>query len=245
MKRFLFLLVLIPLLLLVLAGAEEPAPQENELIFESEHIRGVYLYVGRQQSGEALPMILWLGSGSPWLPEPEKTALPRCLEAGVTEPRCIVISPWPAENAGPQDITAEELAHLYDAALESLPVDPDRVSIAAWGAGVEPAAEFAVTYPEKLSAVCLISCYPYQWYGREGLLSMPVELLAGADEVTAQGQWQICQRIRDAGGDCHFHRLSGYGHEVGDQIFADETLRLTEWLMAQTRGQLRSGDIFR
>jgi len=190
--------------------------------YKSRNLKGAYLYVPEAVIGP-LPLVVWLTGGNDGAQLPLRFSLGKMLDEGKLTPNCAVLMPAAGYGRNYTTMDGKELVNLIDWAATKARFDTGNMNICGWSLGADAAAILTNDIPMFFARVCLISNYPKEWDGKE-----PVEdyrILVGAREKSAKRDWGIYP----------VERIDGYGHEIGDRIWADEKNSPLDWLIGKEK----------
>lgn len=199
--------------------------------YKTRNLKGAYLFLP-EEVGEPMPLVIWLTGGNDGAQLPLRFSLGKLLDTGRIKPPCAVLLPAASYGHNYTTMNREELLDLMCLAGEYAEIDYRNVSICGWSLGADAAAILAKQLPDLFDRICLISNYPKAW--DDFVPNVPVLILVGAKEKSADRDWlSILERMPTAS----LLIAENYGHEIGEQIWAEEGAWLIRWLTADGGGR--------
>lgn len=182
--------------------------------FKSENLKGAYLYVPDSFAGP-LPLVVWLTGGNDGAQLPLRFSLGKYLDRGVLAPDCAVLMPAAGYGKNYSYSNQYEMSLLVGKCQEYARLNLHNVGLCGWSLGAEAAELFVEQSPNFYSRLCLIS------NGGAYKPKIPTRVLVGEKEKSAKRNWPDWFAVEV---------IPGYGHEIGEKIWLDESIDLLDWL---------------
>ena len=187
----------------------------------------MFLYVP-EEATKPVPLVIWLTGGNGESQYPLHNSLGKLLKEGKILPDCAVLIPATSGGHNYTAMTGNQLVELVILAGEYVSLNYENISICGWGLGALAAGKLVEEAPELFDRVCVISNVPPNW---ESIVpTIPVLFLVGAGESSANRDWL---RILGEMPMASLLIAENYGHEIGEQIWANEGAWLFRWLTAE------------
>lgn len=195
--------------------------------YRARNLRGVFLYVPEEAS-KPVPLVIWLTGGNGESQYPLHNSLGKLLKEGKILPECAVLIPATSGGQNYTAMTGNQLAELVILAGEYVSLNYENISICGWGLGALAAGTLVEDSPALFDRACFISNIPDIWDAHE--LDIPVLFLIGGSEQSADRDWLS---ILESTPTASLLIAENYGHEIGEQIWANEGAWLFRWLTAE------------